>query len=105
MTWVEVFLDETPDPQGRKHRAQIRARPTPEGGLEIDGVYQGAMVEEFWGDWDHEFGLTLPPAAMPAALTALLRHALQTGAEPLTWSGLIEILQAAGITPNDWSYT
>jgi hypothetical protein len=105
MTRTLIFLDESPDPKGRKHRAEISANPTPDGGLKIDGVYQGAMVEEYWGDWDHEFGLTLPPEAMATALTAVMRHGFQSGAEPLTWTRLIEILKEAGITPDLWSHT
>ena len=44
------------------------------GDLVLDGADAGPAVEEFWGDWDYEYSLTVPAAWKDTVLLHLMKE-------------------------------
>jgi len=99
-----LFEDSTPDPKGRPHRVIISARATEDGAVNVVGVYQGALVEECFGDWDHEFGLTIPARHVPSAMIALLAHRWEK-TDGFDYSALQRLLTAENIPFENWVWS
>lgn len=76
----------------------------PDGGVQIDGCYSGPQAEKFWGDWDHEFWLTVPASHAQAFLAALARDAFTRDGR-LTFSNLRTLCIAQGIPIDEGHWT
>lgn len=94
----------TPDPKGRPHTERIDASVEPDGSVVITGVFQGEQVEEWFGDWDHEFGLTIPADKVPLALVEILAL-LFSPEHRLEYSDLRKRLDENGLASNVWVWT
>ena len=75
-----------------------------DGALVVDGVYTGPAAEAFWGDWDHEFQLRVPPEHARAFIAAVFRAAFNRERR-LTFSQLQQVCRDEGIPAEESSWT
>lgn len=75
-----------------------------DGSLRIDGCYAGPYAVSFWGDWDHEFWLTIPAGHLPAVLAATLRDGF-TRKDRLTYAALKDLLRHAEVPFEEGHWT
>jgi hypothetical protein len=59
--------------EGREFRS-IRLAAEPDGSLKMCAQDMGPVVEEWWGDEDYEFWVTIPAASTRLLAQALLRE-------------------------------
>jgi hypothetical protein len=52
----------------------VRLTVEEDGAVKIDGQDLGRTVEEFWGEDEYEFWVTVPPSALPKLAFELLRE-------------------------------
>ncbi|WP_284164439.1 hypothetical protein [Frigidibacter sp. SD6-1] len=95
--------DQTPDSKGRDHLETIGATIQEDGAVRISGAFMGAAVEEFFGDFDHEFGLTIPAEKVAEALVEIL--ALLFANPEFHFSDLAKRLEEAGCAKDRWVWT
>ena len=75
-----------------------------DGAARIEGCHSGPAAERFWGDWDHEFWLDVPPGHLPALLASVLRDGLTRDGR-LTYTRLRDLLKSDGIPFEEGSWT
>ena len=68
----------------------IEANFNSNGDLSIDGQDMGPLVEEFWGDSDYEYFLTIPKSEMNDFILVLIKKAFSKNGK-LHFSDLMNI--------------
>jgi hypothetical protein len=54
--------------------SELHVRIDQQGNLVLDGADAGPMTEQFWGDWDYEYSLTVPAAWKDTVLLHLMKQ-------------------------------
>jgi len=94
-TRFALYHDRCESPDGAD-TTQLDLMFQPDGSLKIDGVYAGPKAEKVWGDWDHEFWMTVPASHAQAFLALIARDAFTRDGR-LTYGTLCELVEKAEI--------
>lgn len=101
-TWT-LFKERIETPDG-PDTADITLTIAADGAARIDGCYAGPKAQRFWGDWDHEFWLTIPAGHLPNLLALSLRHGFTLGTR-MTFDTLKDLLRQVGIPFEEGHWT
>ena len=87
---MEIFRDDG------MNFTSIRANFNNDGALSIDGQDMGPLVEQFWGDDDYEYFLSIPKKSIEMFLLYLMKLAFNTE-KKITFGDCKEILEVNNI--------
>ena len=93
---MEIFRDDG------TNFTSIRANFNNDGALSIDGQDMGPLVEQFWGDDDYEYFLSIPKKSVETFLLHFMKLAFNKD-KKVTFTDCKDILEANKIVHGfDW---
>ena len=87
-----------------KETTDIKFEAKEDGSIVIDGCDMGPSVEEWFGDWDHEYSLKIERDDIPKFLYLVLREAFHSS-KPLTYGALRKMCKANRVEVNSFSWS
>ena len=87
-----------------KETTDIKFESKKDGAIVIDGCDMGPSVEEWFGDWDYEYSMTVGKDDIPRFLYLVLKEAFSSS-RPLTYGTLRRMCKANAIESNPFSWS